>query len=320
MAVGKFAVPASATGGGGTLTRTLRQYTAGDTWSKPSGLVMIEVVCVGGGGGGGSGARRASGVISRGGAGASGGCVAYAQIFEASLASTVTVSVGAPGSGGAAITADNTSGAAGGTGGTTSFGTHCVAPGGQGTGADGVAGGATNLSASFEPDFCFAAVLSASGRASNSSGTSGSNGSAQEFSEANTSFNANPSAGAGGGLTTANAQSPGGTGNRLISFAGTYNTAAASGTAGGGNGGNGVNNHGNRMVWSQAIRNTSATLAAGTSGGGGGSSATTAGGAGGNGGLYGAAGGGGGGSRNGFNSGSGGNGAGGLCLVLEYTI
>ncbi len=35
-------------GGSGTLTKTLRTYTSGDTWSKPSGLQHIEVLCCGG--------------------------------------------------------------------------------------------------------------------------------------------------------------------------------------------------------------------------------------------------------------------------------
>jgi len=90
MAVGKFVNKGTASGGG-TLTLTLREYTAGTTWSKPSGLVMVEIVCVSGGGGGGSGGRQATGVVARGGSGGGGGPVSFAQILAASLASTVTV-------------------------------------------------------------------------------------------------------------------------------------------------------------------------------------------------------------------------------------
>jgi hypothetical protein len=317
MAVGKFVNKGAA--GGGTLTLTLREYTAGDTWTKPTGLAMVEVVCVGAGGGGGSGARRASGVASRGGGGGGGGTVSYAQILAASLASTVTVTIGAGGNGGAAVTADNTGGSAGSNGGSTSFGSHCVAPGGVGAGTDGAVFGAISLSASYEPDFAFGACVGGVGRPSPSAGTIPATGVLQELSEAGSNFSSNPGAGAGGGVTTANVASGSALGGGIYNYSGSLNTRAAA-AAVGGNGNNGTNNWGNRMCQTQRIRNASPSYAIGASGSAGGGNTTGAGGNGGNGGNYGGAGAGGGGTRNGFNSGAGGNGAGGLCFVLEYTI
>jgi len=317
MAVGKFVNKGSA--GGGTLTLTLREYTAGDTWSKPTGLVMVEVVCVGAGGGGGSGARRASGVVSRGGGGGGGGTVSYAQVLAASLASTVTVTIGAGGTGGAAVTADNTGGAAGGSGGNTSFGSHCVAPGGVGTSTDGAVGSSISLSSSYEPDFAFGACVGVAGRASNTGGTAPLAGFTQELSEAAVNFSSNPGAGGGGGVNTSNVASGSALGGAIYNYSGSLNTRAAAAAAGA-NGNAGVNNYGNRMCQPQRIFNASPTYAIGSSGSGGGGNASGDGGTGGNGGNYGAAGAGGGGTRNGFNSGAGGAGSGGLCLVLEYTI
>lgn len=317
MAVGKFVNKGAA--GGGTLTLTLRQYTAGDTWSKPSGLVMVEVVCVGAGGGGGSGARRGSGVVSRGGGGGGGGTVSFAQVLAASLASTVTVTIGAGGTGGAAITADNTGGGTGGAGGSTSFGSHCVAPGGVGASADGAVSADVALSTSYEPDYAFGALVGVVGRASNASGTAPTTGQQQELTSSAPYVN-NPGAPGGGGVNTSNTASAASVGNRIYNYSGALNTAAVAGTVNGGNGNNGVDNYGDRMCQPQRIRNASPTYAVGSSGSGGGGNATGNGGNGGNGGNYGAAGAGGGGTRNGYNSGAGGNGSGGLCLVLEYTI
>jgi hypothetical protein len=129
MGVGKFANKGTASGGG-TYTTTLREYTASGTWTKPSGLLFIEVLLVGGGGGGGSGARMASGVITRGGGGAgAGGCV-YFTIDAASLGSTVDYTVGAGGTGGAGRTVDATSGVVGGAGGQTLLTGFIAATGG----------------------------------------------------------------------------------------------------------------------------------------------------------------------------------------------
>ena len=319
MAVGKFVNKGTASGGG-TLTMTLREYTAGATWSKPAGLVSVDVICLGGGGGGGGGARRATGVVSRGGAGAAGGTVSFTQVLAASLGSTETVTIGAGGTAGAAVTADNTAATTGGNGGQTSFGTHCVAPGGTGAGSDGATFGQVALSGSWNPDYAYGAAVGGAGRSSNSSGTAGTNGPSQELGEQTNSFNSNLGSPSGGGITTANAQSAGGASNRMLNYTGTLLTAVAGGTAGGGAGGAGTANVVDRMVWPAHIKLEGPAYAIGLSGSAGGSNLTGAGGTGGAGGNYGAAGAGGGASRNGNNSGAGGAGSGGLCFVLEYTV
>ena len=317
MAVGKFVNKGAA--GGGTLTLTLREYTAGDTWSKPTGLVMVEVVCVGAGGGGGAGSRTASGVVARGGGGGGGGTVSYAQVLAASLASTETVTIGAGGGGGAAVTADNTGGAAGSSGGSTSFGSHCVAPGGVGASTNGTVLSDVQIGTSHEPDRAFGALVGVAGRASNSSGTAPTTGQSQEFTSSSPCLN-NPGAPGGGGVNTSNVGSAASTGNLIYNYSGVGNTRAAAGAANGGNGNPGVNNWGDRMCQTQRIQAASPSYAVGSSGSGGGGNPTGAGGTGGNGGNYGGAGAGGGGTRNTFNSGAGGTGGGGLCFVLEYTI
>lgn len=101
-------------------------YTSSTTFSKASypGLKGVLVKCQGGGGGGGGTATTASDEASSSGGGG-GGCYAERFVTAASLASSVTVTVGAAGAAGSANTT-------GGTGGTSSFGSHCIAPGGSG--------------------------------------------------------------------------------------------------------------------------------------------------------------------------------------------
>ena len=101
-----------------------RVYTSGATaWSKPAGLSHIVVECVGGGGAGGGAATNAAGAHSIGGGGGSGG---YSRdiIAAASLAASVTATVGAGGTG--------ASGATGGAGADSSFGAVCIGKGGSG--------------------------------------------------------------------------------------------------------------------------------------------------------------------------------------------
>lgn len=321
MAVGKFAVPASATGGGGTLTRTLREYTAGATWSKPSGLVMVEVVCVGGGGGGGSGATAATGVAARGGGGGGGAVAVYSQILASALASTETVTIGAGGTGGAGISASSTLAGTGGAGGDTSFGSLVIAKGGNGSRNNGQGAQVLSMTAAnSQPDFAFGFVVGGNGKDSQSGGTSGTAGATQALDSTGENIIVNPGGASAGGVNALNVATTGASGSRLYNWSGSLNAAGTAGTAPGGNGGAGAANHANRMTHTQLILSASPTAAIGSSGGAGAGNATGNGGNGGAGGNYGAPGGGGGGCRNGFTSGAGGNGSGGFCLVLEYTI
>lgn len=100
--------------------------TAGGTWTKPTGLVYVDVTLGGAGGGSGGALATAAGESSMGGGGG-GGATVRARIAASVLPDTVTVTPGAGGTAGAA-----TAGAAGGTGGTSSFGTLLTASGGNG--------------------------------------------------------------------------------------------------------------------------------------------------------------------------------------------
>lgn len=97
---------------------TVQKFTSSGTWTKPAGVAYAIVEVIGGGGGGGGAASAAS--VTGGGGGGGG----YARVVLTSLASSVTVTIGAAGTGGTA--GDNN----GVSGGATSFGSLCVATGG----------------------------------------------------------------------------------------------------------------------------------------------------------------------------------------------
>lgn len=320
MAVGKFALPAdNPSTGGGSLTQTLRQYVSGTTWNKPSGLVFIEVLCLGGGGGGASGGQFGTGVAAPGGGGGGAPSISWTQVMAASLGSTETVTIGAGGTGGAAQTAASTNGNNGGNGGDTSFGAHCVAKGGQG--AINRAGGGQRQIQNNTPAYGWGSFPGSEGRNASTAGGQGSSGHSQSlatnFGDQVVNVLGAPS---GGGNTTANAIGTGNQGNQYYLFNGTTTTRIQGGGAAGANGLNGTDNAVDRMVWPPRIAALSPSYKLGVSGGSGASSITGTGGNGGNGGLYGGPGSGGGGSRNGSASGAGGSGGGGLCFVIEYTI
>ena len=110
---------ANASAGGGGL-QSMQVFTASGTWTKPADINLVKVTVVGGGGGGGS-AMATSDLAAGGGAG--GGTAI--EVIDVSGISSETITIGAGGAGG-------TGGGVGSDGGTTSFGSHCSATGGEG--------------------------------------------------------------------------------------------------------------------------------------------------------------------------------------------
>lgn len=313
--IGKFGtVITTSTGGGGTYSTVLHEYTTSGTWTKPAGLLFIEIACIGGGGGGGSGGRQATGVVSRAGSGAGSGGITLRTLLASQLGATESYTIGAGGAGGAARTVDNSTSAQGGVGGATTFGTLAQANGGA-VGNLGGNVGAQRSGTGFS-DVVNRWIVTAN---SDSRSDGGAGQSPTSESTGNAVWLNAFTSGSGGGVTTANVGSNGGSGSRYFNTSGALNTAASAGVASGGAGGAGVDNYVDRS-YSKTMLDAGASKFLGTGGGGGAGHATGVGGAGGTGGLYGGPGGGGGSSRNGFNSGKGGDGAGGLIVILEHIV
>jgi hypothetical protein len=280
------------------------EYTSGSgIIDIPSDAKLVSFLLIGGGGGGGSGCRKAPTTAGSGGSGGTPGrWVAVPPIPISELGtSSVLFSVGGGGVGGPARTTNDTAGQTGTVGGVSSItfaGTTIAASGGSGG-----PNGAINQNSS------------------SVAGIGGSHG-VIGYGGFFITTASNPSL-----ITDNSAAIPlvnnfyptsGGPAGGM-SAAGTIYSGAAGGTLGvaaysvvGGSAGTGISPTGK-------VGKTSLVTRAGTGGGGARTSDTTfSGNAGGNGGLYGGGGGGGSPSNNGWDSGAGGNGAGGLVQVTFY--
>lgn len=284
-----------------SLSTDVQIFTSSGTWTKPAGAKSVSIQLIGGGGGGGSGRKGAAGTVRAGGAGGGAGGWSTSTFPVSILGSTVTVTVGTGGAGGASRTANDSSGLPGTSGNPTTFGGWLRAGGGSG-GSGGATGAASGgFSGQLFPP---SSSSSQNGGQSSATGTGGTSSGNNQYA---------PGAGGGaGGITTANVASSGGNGGGVgssgVSTGSGYGTSISGGPAGtsGGAGSNG---------------NVSPTNSGigGSGGGGGASSTTTNGGNGGNGATYGGGGGGGGAATNSVgNSGAGGSGAKGIAIITTY--
>ena len=272
-----------AAGGGGVDVQVFTT-TGANTWTKPAGASVVEIIAIGGGGGGGGGQLRAATNIRAGGTGGGGGAVTRSIVPASLLSATESITVGDGGTGGAAQTTTTGLGADGNPGQASSFGAWAYAGGGGG-------GKGANGSNDIQPGIAGAGLF-AGAVGGDTTTTAGAVGGT-----------ASGGGGGGGGGTSpvGSTSSNGGTGG-----AGPIWVSSLAGGAGG-TGGAGSNGTGT----------TAGAPFAGAGGGGGASSGTGQGFDGGNGGSYGGGGGGGGGGTV-TASGGGGNGSSGIVVVVTY--
>lgn len=264
-------------------------FTSSGTWTKPDGAKSVEILLIGGGGGGGSGRRGAAGTARWAGGGGGAAAVVITRVNSAALGSSVTVTVGSGGDGGANTGADS-DGNNGTVGGNTVFGIWTAIGGnygGGGTTSAGAAGAARSNRTTI-----FNAVLSSG---------AGAAAAAANPSDAAAVIYGPTGGGAGAGLDSSNNTLGASNGGTL----GTSSVATVAGGTGGYTPSNGA---------------TSAISFFGTGGGGSRSSfplySVVAGG---NGGNYGAGGGGGCGALNtGAGSNAGGSGGAGIAIITTY--
>ena len=311
---------------GRTIQFQLHTYQNNATWTKPANLLAVEVFVLGGGAGGGSGSRRATNVVSRAGSAGTSGLGAYMYIEAGDLNATEDVVIGAGGTGGTHVTADDTTGASGTSGGQTSFGAHMISPVSPFIANNGVSTWSTQPSqyaayGRWPIPIQHPFVVTNIAWIAIASGSLYINTPVQNpYKEVMVC-----SGGTGGGITSTNVQYAGMIGGRYFSDDGSSIIGGASG--GDASSGNGHGDHGtNDLIKSRAsgpimqATGLFGNQGIGSGGGGGASRLTAKGGNAGNTGKHGVGGAGGGSSRNGHDSGHGAEGTEGLVKVLEILL
>jgi hypothetical protein len=277
-------------------------FNSSTTWTVPAGITRCAVYAVAGGGGGGSGAIKITSGVILGGNGGNPGLVGFDPFFTVTPAASITVTIGAGGTGGTAVSGNAAAadGVVGGDGTASSFDT--LTTGTSAGGARGTDSGVANTTPSENNSNFISAKVNTAGRS-----LSGSDSSAGGIYGVTTLMTQSGSTGSAGSNATV--------GTTL----GTGGAASNAGFGGGGGGGGGTN--------------TSSTLklaGAGNGGGGGGGAGaasatniTTTAGAGGAGATNKGGGGGGGGGATKVGSGgatvtsgAGGNGGSGVIVIL----
>jgi hypothetical protein len=276
----------------------IQEFTSDGSWTKPTNAKRVHVLMWGGGGGGGSGAGDSATFDSGGGGGA--GAVGAECWWDADdLSSSETVTVGAAGAGGAAVTYGG--GNAGVDGGDTDFNGVTAKGGNSGSAGSETAGAGGTIK--------IANSLVISGPYGlPTDGTIGGNAAAAPTAANKHSFGGGGGGGGGGNNPQISTDFAGALGGGPIFNTVTTGSGGSKGVANGGNGGNGAAALSDKF--------------AGSGGGGGGGNYDGAGGDGGDGGLPG---GGGGGGGAGYSAGSGvtsggagGAGGSGLVRIITY--
>lgn len=306
-------------------------FVSSGTWSKPSNIKYIKVVCVGAGGGGGSGRRSTAGTAACGGGGGAGGDIAVAYFSSSSLTTTAyTVNVGSGGPGAAGRTgATGNDGIAGTSGTNSSFvsgSTNLVVatggtPGNGGRPAVGSGRDTSNTIVNIVGGTNNALTTATVPNPNPPFYTVGQNGSQSGLNvptNASEGFNGPRSlagGGGGGGVTTTGVSGSGGSGSAVYNFNNLIQSGSPGSPSGTINGDNGVPifDIAQLLYYSGSILTTGVRVGTGGHGGAGGATS----GNGGSGSLGAGGGGGGGGLTTGV-TGAGGPGGNGFVLIFEY--
>lgn len=297
---------------------SIQEFVSSGTWTKPATGTYAEVELWSAGAGGAAGYRATAGGGPYGGGGGGGGAKITKTFLLSDLAASISVSIGAGGTGIAGITVDSTKSADGQNGGNTTFGTLLTAFGGTGgSGNEGSGGGGGGAISANAAGTFWGGQPNSQKVAAEHSDTGGGNGGQGQGNPYHGT--ASVFGGGGGGGVASNLSVAGNGGESVFGGSGggaggaiNASSVRSAGGAGGSqttfpNGGGG------------ALGAVGANGGAGNAfcGGGGGGAGTTTGGNGGNGGIAGG-GGGGGASLNGYTSGAGGNGGNGYARIIVY--